>query len=114
MSAIVTSEAGWGGTVGGDGAGESWSFTTHNTTTGENVTTYVYAVYMPDRFSDWEEREDPGNPWDIETVDMSDDNVGEYLWPSLNGYATEGEADDAACALAEHYRLVTLLHGADW
>lgn len=114
MSVIVTSEVERDGTVGGDGAGESWSFTTHDTNTGENVTTYAYAVYLPDRFPDWEEREDAGNPWDVETVDMSADGVGEYLWPSLNGYETEAEADNAARGLAEHYRQVTLWHGGEW
>lgn len=95
------SPVGFGGTVGGDGACEGFSFA--QTFEGVEWVTYVYPVYMPDRFHDWDER-NAGSDWDVETVDMSEDDVSEYHWPTLNGCATEAKAVECAKWIAEEYR----------
>lgn len=92
---------GFGGTVGGDGAGEAFSFAQQ--LDGVEWETYVYPVYMPDRFDDWDER-DAGSDWDVETVYMSADDVGEYSWVTLNGCDTEAEAIKCARWTANEYR----------
>lgn len=117
MSVRVTSEVEHnGGIVGGDGAGDSYSFTWVDESDGTEWTTYAYPVFMPDRFADWAERTDIDEPrnWDVETVDFSESDVSEYLMPSLNGYATEAEAEQAARDLAEHYHWVASTYGKDW
>ena len=82
------------GTVGGDGAGESWSFQ-YEDDNGTVWTHYVYPVYMPERFPDWAERE-TASDWDVESVSMSEDDVTEYEWVTLQGAEDERAADRCA------------------
>lgn len=93
------------GTVGGDGAADSWSFT--YVQNGVTWTYYAYPVNLAERLGldDDEAAERFGDRlWDVETVDMSEDDVSEYEYRSLNGYVTLEEADAAARAEAERVR----------
>ena len=82
------------GTVGGDGACESWSFRT------DKGTVYVYAVDGRVRYGEhWND----GLPWDVEVMYMpnGDSTDIEYENPLINSLATYEEADAYARSLAE-------------